>query len=627
MASADKKISPMLHYWKWNVWSDRKMLIILTILHMLASPAVFFAVIAGIFAGNGIEEPDIYIGIGVATTCAAGFMGIIIGVNSFDCLHKKSVVDMKLSLPMTADKRFIADFLSGLFVYIAPFLAAQVIALLLTGFGLLFMEGRTFIKTSYYGGQGPYVCEFFAEAAPILLKLIFCGILVMLMLYTLTVLITVCCGSKFECIVHAISVNIVIPLTIYMVADSMFYGIYGVDPEYNAVRLIIVTSPFGGILNAAGWAFDGADAMSDYMHPAVWAVLFFLLTAAMGVLAFFLHRKRRAEQVSKPFVFKLVYYIISTGVLFCICSVFYMADSFIPAIITTAVVYMIAEVVTNRGFKHIRSSVIRYIVTVASAFFIVFMAQSTDGFGAMNRVPAGISVASVEISYSGIYDDFDMGYSKGIVLRDRDNIRAVIDAHKTILAEHEEYMKLKEYKRHYYDDVEYSYTLTIKYRLVSGEIIDRSYYNVLTPDVAEILSVIDYTDEYKTQIAEYYREKIYDWKKRSANIIEKSDGYYIDNLDARLRRRIRKGNKPTNDVSDVYVPYLYERGFFDRFAEAYVSDIMAIDESNYSRSDVVNRYSFYTLDDGYINIRIPKSFGNSLRLLEEYGFEIIYETY
>ena len=617
--AANKKISPMLHSWKWNVRANKKMMIILTVLHMLASPAVFFAVIAEILAGNGIEDPDIYIVIGTITTLAAGFMGIVIGVNSFNCLHKKSVVDMKLSLPMNSDQRFVSDFLSGLFVYLAPFLAAQVIALLLAGFGLIFLEGKTLYERSYTGLLYEYTCDFFSDATLTLLKLILCGILTMLMLYTLTVLITVCCGSKFESVAYSIGVNIIIPLTIVMVTFSMFDGLFGIDEEYTAVRVLMPTSPFGGIVMAVGW-IDG-DYIYDYMHPAVWAVLFFLLTAAMGVLAFFLYRRRRAEQVSKPFVFKLAYYIVITGVTFSVFSAFIMGDSFIPGIITTAVIYLIVEAVTNRGFRRFWLSGIKYAATALAVFLIVAAAEVTDGFGAMWYVPASLAVRSAEISYHGILNDF----STDVTLKDRENIKIVTAAHKAILDEYKAYnTSAYPFVGYYTDNALYKYTLTIKYRLASGRTVEREYYKVITPNVAEILSDIDYTDEYKKQVAEYYTEEIHTMEEKYSDRYKHPENYdTFYNYNVRLFRVARSSGEYSDSSSELPVTWLYAQKFFDRLAEAYSADIMAIDRSNYAlTNDVFNHYTVYRLDDGSRHIWIPKSFVNTLRVLEEYGFEI-----
>ena len=219
---APKKINPALHNWKSNIRESRKFTIILLILHLVAVPALALAGIISIYSKQAGEDIEAYAVIAVCTTALAAFLGIFAAVDSFKCLHDKSVVDMKLALPMNNTQRFFSNFLSGLFTYLAPFFTAQVLSVLLCGYGCLFMDGRTFYRITYdYSGsitrtiQKPYVCDIFGQAMPILLKLIVGGTLCMLMLYVITVLITICCGNKFEAIAYTILINILIPLTIY----------------------------------------------------------------------------------------------------------------------------------------------------------------------------------------------------------------------------------------------------------------------------------------------------------------------------------------------------------------------------------------------------------------------------
>ena len=630
-ASAQKKYSPVLHNWKCNVRSSKKMQIILTILHMVAAPAALLAAIISIYSNNDIDGAEIYAVIGIITTCIAGFMGIFIAVDSFKCLYSRSVVDMRLSLPLTADQRFLSNFLSGLFTYLAPFLASQVFSLLLAGYGLLFMEGKTFYYYRYYNGKEvrtPYVCDYFSEIMPMLLKLILCGILVMLMLYALTVLVTVCCGSKFESIAYAIIINAVIPLTILMVTMSMFNRIFGVDPENNAVRVFMLTSPAGGIFTAFSWAVD-VD-LDDYILPAVWVTVYFLITAAFAAISFFLYRKRRAEQVSKPFVFKLLYYIILTGGIFCLYSVFAIAYiSIIPTIITTAIVYMIFEVVTNRGFKKFWLSGIKYAATIISAFLIIFIAQKTDGFGALWRVPSPSMVTSAEIYYDGFYSDFTN--LDTVVLTDRENIEAVTKVHRLILDNYKEYMEYRGQSNSYssyYDDyktVNLYNTLRVKYKLAGGGTIERDYSTSMyfTPEAAELLSVIDLSDEFKTQAAENYKDSILGTKKRFESNVEyqkenSRTDYLNSTADLMNSLQARWSGQSSNGIS-MY--YLANHNFFEQLADAYAQDIMEITDENYYHSEIPEQY-FLSFSNGP-QIFIPGTFENTLRVLAEYDFQIL----
>ncbi len=639
-----KKISPALHNFICNIKDSKKMAIIIAILHLVAAPAVIISIIASIYSGHGYEYyVDVYLVIAVLTTALAGFLGIFTAVESFKCLHDKSVVDMKLALPMTATQRFFSNFLSGLFTYLMPFFAVQVISLLLTGYGMLFMDGKTFID-EYVTYQKSYVCDIFGLIMPILLKLILGGTLCMLMLYTTAVLITVCCGSKFESIAHTILINVIIPSTILCVLFSMLDNLYGINAEVPGVKAIMYTSVAGGVIATADWVSQGDYLMGNSMNYGVWALIFFLITAALGALAFFLYKKRRAEQVSKPFVFKLAYYIIITGAIFCLVSCFVMAEStVIPAIITTAIIYMIFEVVTNRGFKRFWLSIIKYAVTVAAAYAVIFIGIKTEGFGAVQRIPSASSVKSIELSYGGFYGDFSnlnnydyYSFSRSdapLLIKDRTNIDTIVDAHHAIIDFYNEHKTLSSYSNYYelndvIDEAAYltqsnSYLL-IKYNLKNGGSFTRRYYGH-SADAAEILGRLDLTDEYKRQIAEKYKNKILDAKKEFEKYIElKNENAYLDREYAVsvYTQRVFIEQEKYDYNTQISMYSLCQRGFFEQLAEAYYNDIMAINEENYYRSELKNIWTLHIDSDGTY-LSVPESFTNTVELLDYFDFGLL----
>lgn len=650
----EKRISPARHNWKQNIWGDRKLFIVLSILHLIAAPAVILAMIISIYGGNDIDGAEPYLVIGCITTGLAGFLGIFPAVNSFSYLHDKSVVDMKLSLPMNARQRFLSDYFSGLFTYIVPFLGAQVFSLLFTVYGLIFMDGKTIERTEYYWSEAqqcnipsavPYVCDRFSELAPALLKLILCGVLVMVMLYTVAVLITVCCGSKFESISYTILINALVPLTVICVTLSIFDTLYGVSPYAAMYKIISYTSPAGGVIAAVDWVTDG-EISGGNVNFGVWAVVYLLITAAIGTLAYFLYGKRRAEQVSKPFVFKLAYYITVTCAMFCLVSLFIVEEpiGLIPVIIITAIVYMIFEVVTNRGFKRFWVSIIKYAVTFLAAYGLIWVGERTGGFGLESRVPSAASVVSVELmrsGYEGAYDTFTyaMCYSNvrnddhkdyfeasrdPIVLKDKENIGIILDAHKA---------EVDFVKRCDKDgtDIHYSAAknanLMIRYHLTGGRTMERCY-DYYDPATADILSKLDLTEEYKSQIAEKYRviiseiPKVYE-KEMEYNSEHKTEGDIYKK--ARKYKAYTRTQLLGDDLTEISVDSLCRRGFYEQLAEAYAKDIMAINEENYYYSDLHNVWTLYPtgdMDFASTRIVVPESFANTVELLEYFDFNL-----
>ncbi|MBQ8787132.1 MAG: hypothetical protein IJZ61_05815 [Oscillospiraceae bacterium] len=633
---AVRKVNPALHNWKSNIRDNRKFSIILLILHLVAVPAVFISTMVCMYTNKGYDDGtvEMYASIAVCTTALAAFLGIFAATSSFTCLHEKSVVDMKLALPMNNTQRFFSNFLSGLFTYLAPFYTAQVISLLLCGYGLLFMEGKTFYEPRYIDNayvDVPYVCDIFSIATPALLKLILGGTLCMLMLYVITVLIAICCGNKFEAIAYTILINILIPLTIFCVLYSMYDSLYGIESEIIALKVLIYTSVFGGIIASIDWASGGELVYgAEYMSYGVWLTVFTLVIAALFALCFFLYKKRRAEQVSKPFVFKLAYYIVLICAMFCIISLLLTEGAdIVPTIIVSGIIFMIFEVVTNRGFKKFWLSIIKYAATFIAVVGIIVICEKTDGFGAVQRVPSAANVKSVEIFYDGFYGDFEQmnyNYDSRLLIKDKENIEAIVSAHQDIIdfynANKDSYSR--DNRWNYDDMVGINKNLTVTYNLKTGGSFSRDYYSI-TSGAAEYLSKLDVSEEYKRQVAEYYKKYILEAEKNYYNYIE-ANQEYADDIYMQDRfyayavntMRIEYADGETN----VPIDYLIAKDFFSQLAEAYYNDIMAITEENYYYSELHNVWSFHCAH--FINnLMVPESFTNTVELLDYFDFNLV----
>lgn len=614
---SNKKFSPVLHNFKCGLKSKTKLAIIIGILHLAAAPAVIISGIASIYIkepGNVVES---FMVIGAIATALAGAMGIYLAIDSFNCLHTKSVVDMRLSLPLTARQRFGSNFLSGLVMYLGPFFAAQIVTLLSIAYGLIFMEGKTFTRYAGTDMNGnpheiEYVCQYFADAMQIFVRLMLTGTLAMLMLYTLTVLVTVCCGSKFESIAYTVLINLAIPFTLYMGGAAMFLDLFGVNISTPLAKLIMYTSPAGGVAAAAEWCAHGIIFGTENMNYALWTVIYLLITAAMGAAAYFLYTKRRAEQVSKPFVFKAFYYVISTAAIFCIYAFLCCEDAgLVPSIIVTAIVYLILEVIANRGFKKVWLSLIKYAGVITASVLIVFAAQKTEGFGMVTRIPDISSVKSVELEYKGFYGIFDLPYDYDGYTRERtkikftekENIETIISAHR----------KMVDSRETSYDYGAGARNVKIIYKFKNGMTLEREYDRFSAPET-ELLGRLDLTDEYKTQLAEIYKKYILREKETYLHTLE-IDPEYAYSWSVNLNSKV-KFDRNVDVSGSVRISNIIDKDFFEQLAEAYAKDIMSINEENYYHADCKD---IYYLNMNSSNINIPDNFKNTLELLEYFG--------
>lgn len=627
------------HNYMCGLRTKTKFAVIILILHLFAAPAVTIAAIAAVYSRDiGFDLCEAMAMIGAVTTSIAGLLGIYLAIDSFACLHNRSVVDMRFALPLNAKQRFLSNYLSGLTVYLAPFYAAQVISLLAMGYGCIFMDGRTFQR---HIGSDPdtgaplyidYVCQYFGSFMTVLLKLILCGTLVMIMLYTLTVLVTVCCGSKFESIGSSLLINAAVPLTIFCVFRSMFSGLFGIGSEGEKItlRAIMCTSPAGGILATAQWISHGIFVEEAEVKLAEWLSVFILLTAAMFGGAYFLYVKRRAQHTGRPFVFRFIYYLISTAAVFCITALFDRDEqSIVVTVIVTFLVYLILECIVRRGFRRIWVGIIRYTGIIFVSIMLIKTAHATEGFGMVERVPDISSVKSVELDYSGFYGYFHLPYVK--IYEDEyyyeRNERTLLFTEKenieTIIAAHQRRVDNRELDGLYRTSGE----IKIKYHLTGGRELIRTY-NGFTADELEILSRLDLTNEYKTQVAEAFRECLndvpLDYMKYS-EFFSNYDYYeysnmnylFVENNNGVMYRLYKHDN-----ATKVNTYWLIQKNFFEQLAEAYAADIMNISEENYYNNSALNEeYIIYmSVSRMTYGLRIPGSFEKTIELMDYFGF-------
>ncbi len=166
-----------------RIKSNKKPLIVMSILFLFGVPLTITAgminVIVDDYSMSGFAI------IGVLCTAIALLCGFIIALNTFEYLYKKSKVDMIYSLPLNNRQRFLSDYLAGLFTYIVPYIVSIILSLIVHGLGYI-----AFSKWAEFT-QDNQVTKYVVELS-------IYALLVMIMFYTITVMVTCCCGSMFE---------------------------------------------------------------------------------------------------------------------------------------------------------------------------------------------------------------------------------------------------------------------------------------------------------------------------------------------------------------------------------------------------------------------------------------------
>lgn len=598
------KTNPFRQNFLEQLIRNRKITIMIFILHLTAAPLTFINVITKFFNKDYAEPDELMLVLAVISTALAALAGIVIAINTFDHLCKRSRVDMCLSLPLSTNQKFFSDFLGGLTAYLAPFFAAEIIGLLITGLGFILCEGKTYVVY-----KDPIEFEFFKPMLPYYIQLIIGGAFIMLMAYTLTVLVMSCCGSMFECIFYTAAANGIIPAMIACFTYLTIGDIYGVDFENSFIKAISTTSPGGGVFgllyvfNEFGGDFEAM--FEEWKEFFFWLIPLMLVTAVMLAGAFLIYRQRRAEQVGRPFAFRLFYHIIAFSVIFCLISVFDgMGELGVGAFITCAVIYMIMEVVANRGFKKIWMSGIRFVGMVAAVLIISSVSEATDGFGTLYRVPSAGNVSSITIdSYRGQMEDYPIEFT----VKSSENIQRIIDIHKGELERYratDNNVYSYDYVRNYdYNDTVGKITcggIQIVYHLKTGGKLCRKYDLALN-EYLKLLEV-ERTEEYKTALAEFMLDRV---TNRFNNCVTQSSyaEYYKSN-DIITVSQMYTGEKEyrLNNVPE---------DFGDKLAAALYADIMEETDEEFYRASAPK---FHVLIDG-MEITVYPHYKNTVAYL------------
>lgn len=477
-----------LAYYRYKLRRNRKITVILIILNAIGFPLVYLASII-----NGLYKKSLPIGVDysimsryegitgvfvivafLAIACALT-AGVFVVFAVFDYLYNKTLVDMAYSAPLTAKQRFWMDFSAGLTMYVGPFLAGSLVGLLMSGLGGLL--GIPFNMMPEFSS---------------LLGLVFSAVLAMLMLFAMTTLVAVCCGSLFESIVYTGVLNGIIPAVIYAGYYTALEGLYGISNSGElANTLFFRLSPIGVVVAYFdSYIFTGSTSGVFEPHLFFQTLLNFFLPVLLVIagyifLSYRLYKRRKAENTGNPFVFKLLYYVLITSITLVITALFLADreyDLLLPAVILTGVLYLIMEVITNRGFKAVWKSLLRFAGTFACCVLVIAVVKETEAFGMPYRVPQAANVRNVTLlSYRSLAD----GESYDLTLTDREDIEQVIAVQQEMLGMYrdgiwpwdyytEEAGEIETYEQDW-RNVEDTFYVTLRYKMMNGWLMEREY--------------------------------------------------------------------------------------------------------------------------------------------------------
>lgn len=584
-ATSTLKKSFFKTHFKNTILENKKFLFIVSVLHLIGYPVIAFTI--RYYSEHPDNTDESYAIASCIALAIAILSGAIIAISIFNYLYKKSTVDMNLSLPLTTRQRFLSEYFAGLTIYIVPAIIGGLIGtvILLTGKHEL-ME---IVKYTIYIGS--------------------VVIIGMILYYSLTVLILSCCGSLFETILSTLLINAMIPASIYLLSYTIISNnSFGLSSNSLFLNQIFISSPIG---NAAFiiYFFDNVNMYGNvntnlYVH---WLIPTLIFTVLIVLLSYFLYKKRKAEQVSKPYVYKFIYYAILFFVTFCIISIFkvstgssdYTAQtdstpidaSFFPAVMCSSIVFFIMEIISNRGFKKFWLSILKFAGTITCIYAVLLLCHATNGFGVNKYVPLESAVDNVII-------DFDNTSTYNLPIRNKHTIHDVVSLHEKVIKEkyedkntsHKEISE-SELDQRIKNGALATYNrknISITYYLKNGSILTREY-NVSDEQMEQLYASMMTGRDY----AEYcYHKLSYSFAFRVEN--DKNAG------------NIEIYNKINQKISTTKLTV----DEFSKLIKAYKNDIENMSADSFYTDKII----------GTIDLKYPirESFINTLNFLEEY---------
>jgi len=408
---------------------NQKMQLLMNVIFMVFSFIQF-----GFLYQTSSEIRDISMMVFALSLIGFAIMTYAIGISSFNHLHDKNLTDMVYSLPISRKMRYWGDYLSGLAITTIPFISSFILA-----FPILLMN----IDNAH---DFEAVC-----------KIGIFGVLIMLMLYSMTVFATSLCGRIFESISVPLMYGILVPAMMYLLIMITYGNTYGL--WYDLAQFstpLFISSPF----TMAMWLQQYIEGWFD--DQMTWEPLFaFLMSVLFIIAAYFLNMRRKPEHTGRPFPVKMFYHVYITSITFCITAVcmyfiiqreftyfryYYEFDGLTSPILicfgvlATLCIYLLFDVINNKGLKKPPIVLLRWLVTTGGSVLICLGLFMSGGFGAVNHVPKLENVNGVIVSnyfvrgYEGDFIDYEVRRGVwGYEFKEKENIKHILEFHNRAL--------------------------------------------------------------------------------------------------------------------------------------------------------------------------------------------------
>ena len=496
--SCNKKVSPFSSIYWWSLRKNMASAIVYAVLLLFSYPLLIF--MYKIFNNsskeiqNGFLEGCAALVFPVITGGIAILFTLLVAVFMFSYMHKERSVDVFGALPVTRRTLFFSRYFTGISILLVPFLLCMGLSMLLS-------------IQSFEAVQ-----QLWRSSVTILVSVV--------VAYTFTAFVAVCCGTTADMVISVLAINGLYPLMVLMCQVISNSTIPGVTSNFNLPAVVYTAlSPYSsGIVNAV---MD--PALTESGAQFLWWFVLLALSIA-GCIA--VSRKRKAECAQAGFalrllpvlvraiactvaglVFALVFSSFSFGVNAQNSVLNHYIWFFLGLMIGSFIAHLILTFIYNRGSRGFLKSLISYgvlILVIGAAYMIV----STGMFGMDLYVPQPQQVKQVQFKVNGPENFFLSGADEELfaVYTEQEDIEKVVRVHTSItdnLRERAGYPYAMSLGAFGYmeNEAPLFYDVIIKYTLENGCVVERAYSNFTfdSREIApEVLAVIE-SQAYKEQ--------------------------------------------------------------------------------------------------------------------------------
>lgn len=408
-------------------------------------------------------------------------------------------------LPLSKKKLYITNVLTGIAMYVVPFLVNLIIILLLNlgemGKYLQFAD-----IMNWFGVCMLYNTIFFAFAT-------FVGTF---------------CASKIS---HGILTYILMyaPVGVLTLAsvftEDVLYGFKGFSSDLEEFRML----PFIKIVE--DFREMGSYFLSQTINFELSTIIIYIIAIiVMLILGYFIYKKRKLEITKEFIAFKGIRSFIKYAATFLVNLLSYMyfyevmdkhsIGTLLASYVITLIAYLIIEMILKKTYKVFKSIIgfIIYAVIIA----IIYVILNTGAFGYETRIPKVDDVQEIS---------FGIG-NETINFKEKQNIKNIIDLQQ----------KLVEEKKKGYTEC------TLEYKLKGGRKIIRKYdvnRSLYKEEINKILTSNEYYEGKIKQIADTqkikritvnvsYKEK---YSTKSIRIKDSDKKDFIENMVKDIKNR------------------------------------------------------------------------------------------